>query len=135
MILRLLTAIMSDAMKREWKVAYASMPAKAQARVLAMLAHELSFWNRYQYEAVTKDVQRSARALTAANELQHRITEQLYHLLANHEKVYSDEDFMDLCWSAARQADCEDRLNLFFQEIYDAHGRFKESLPEAAHST
>ncbi len=120
-------------MKQEWKEAYTSMPLKTQARVLAMLAHDLTFWARSAYAAVTNDASVSAKVLAASNEFLHRVTEQLQHLLQYQHKVYPDDAFLEMCWEYAQSARCEDRLSNFFQNVHDAYRRSKEgSLVEAA---
>src|SRR5947208_10996417 len=104
------------------QAAYGALPPKGQARFLADLAHDVTFWTRYAYpgaEGPAGDTER----LRGSNELLHRLTEQLRDLLAQDRGRYPDDVFVTILFERARPAGCEERLTGVFQELFDAYRR------------
>jgi hypothetical protein len=70
--------------------AYEKLPLDGQIRVLAEYAHNLTVIARGTYVPGTEDIA-YPRRLRMLNELQHRVTGHIRHLLANHAKRYPDD--------------------------------------------
>jgi hypothetical protein len=80
---------------------------------LSSLAHQLTICSRAAY--LEPDAEKSCNKLRAFNEIQHNVTGQLTHLLANDHKWYSDSDLVAILFGKARDEDCEKDLIWAFE--------------------
>jgi hypothetical protein len=70
--------------------AYSALSASEQLRVLADYAHDLTVIARGTYVAQTEDIAHPRR-LRLLNEVQHRVTGHMRHLIAGNTKRYPDD--------------------------------------------
>lgn len=87
---------------------YAALNPAAQARCLARLACQLTIEARGTYIPQTEAIADPTR-LRRMNELQHRITAQLSHVLGNAER-YPDLVFIEIVMEMAMGAECDREL-------------------------
>ena len=103
--------------------AYTALPAASQARFLAKLAYELTVWARSAYPELLPDSNLIIQRLRAGNELQHRVTAQLAHVLNQKPERYPDEVLVAILFDFASPAGCERELTLMFQDLHAAYLR------------
>jgi hypothetical protein len=109
--------------------AYSALSAKNQARFLARLAHEMTVWGRDAYKVLTADDAVSAELLTGYNELQHKISAHLMHLLEDNNLRYPDDVFINILFDMAPAARCEGKLAGVFDDLYGSYLRSQEAQP------
>jgi len=71
--------------------------------LLSRLAHQLTVYARQAY--IDPDATKSLTMLRTFNELEHTVTGQLTHIVAD-QKRYSDSDFIDILFGTARTENC-----------------------------
>jgi hypothetical protein len=105
-----LVAMKSNAIKSS----FLRLPREREVYVLASLAHQITICVR---AAFAKELERETlnEALRALNEIEHTITGQLTHLLANDNKWYVRDEFVDIVFDKARQAGLERDLIWAFE--------------------
>ncbi len=103
--------------------AYAALPPGGQARFLATLAHDLTIWARDAYPQLLPDTTLVVERLRVINELQHRVTAHLAHLLEEDPRRYPDDVLVAILFDFAGPAACESRLAETFQELHAAYLR------------
>jgi hypothetical protein len=88
-------------------VTHFSCLSQGQRRyVISSLAHQITVCARGAY-ASKEQGQDVTRELLAFNEMQHTVTGQLAHLLADDSKWYSDVDFVNILFDKARNGGLE----------------------------
>ncbi|HYT95068.1 MAG TPA: hypothetical protein VEL76_40500 [Gemmataceae bacterium] len=107
----------------EAQQAFAGLPVAGQARFLGILAAEATVWARSAYPEMLPDPTQVIARLRQSNEFQHRIANQLAHLLANDTARYPDDVFVAILFDYAQGAGCEDELTRTFQELHAAYLR------------
>lgn len=85
-----------------------SLTNEQKIDLLSSLAHQLTICSRAAYQE--PEAEESCRKLRAFNEIQHNVTGQLTHLLADDHKWYPDSDLVRILFSKARNEDCEKDL-------------------------
>ena len=70
--------------------AYSALPASEQLRVLADYAHDVTVIARGTYVPQTEDIADPSR-LRLLNEVQHRVTGHMRHLISGNTKRYPDD--------------------------------------------
>jgi hypothetical protein len=108
-------------------VAYSAMSPKNQARFLVRLGFEMTVWARGAYSSLTSDHSVSANLLQAYNELQHKISAQLMHLLYEDDHRYPDDVFINILFDMTMPAECEDKLVSTFDKLHGSYLRSLES--------
>ena len=103
--------------------AYAALPPERQARFLASLAHDITVWARDSYPQLLHDTALVVERLRAINELQHRVTAHIAHLLNENELRYPDDVFVAILFDFARAAACESKLAETFEQLHAAYLR------------
>jgi hypothetical protein len=93
------------------------LPAAGQARFLANLPYELTVWTRRAYLELLTDTNLIIGRLRAGNELQHRVTAHLCHILNQNTNRYADDVFIAILLDFARHAGCESNLTQIFQDL------------------
>jgi hypothetical protein len=101
--------------------AYSALAPNKQAIFLAELAFETTVWARGSYLLLTGDDHASAELLTRYNELQHKITAHLMHLLNGNALRYPDEVFVNILFDMSGVANCQDKLSRMFQDLHRAY--------------
>jgi hypothetical protein len=104
----------------ECQQTFSVLPAAGQARFLATLAFDLTVWTRSAYPELLTDTNQIIGRLRAGNELQHRVTGHLCHILNQNTKRYPDDVFVAILFDLARPAGCERELTQIFQELHAA---------------
>src|SRR5437762_1189184 len=94
--------------------AYQSLRNDEQVRLLARLAHSFTLRARSTYVAGTSDVADPAQ-LRGINEVLHRITGQLGHLLESESARYPDDVFAEMLCAGTREFGCEADLARLLQ--------------------
>ncbi len=107
-------------MREKAVIAYSALPAKNQARFLARLAPEMTVWGRDSYKVLTGNDAVSAALLTAYNELQHKISAHVMHLLEDNNKRYPDHVFINILFDMAPSAHCEEKMAGVFDDLYES---------------
>ncbi len=102
---------------QDFKSAFAALPPESQARFLATVSYEATVWARHHYPEVADNAKLSLQVLRAFNELQHKLTAQVVHLLAGDEGRYPDDVFVDIMFECAEMAKCEAKLSQVFQRL------------------
>jgi len=103
--------------------AYAALPPERQARFLATMAYDITVWARESYPQLLQDTAMVVERLRAINELEHRITAHIAHLLNENPQRYPDDVFVAILFDFAGQANCESRLAEVFAELSAAYVR------------
>src|SRR5437773_2302527 len=93
----------------EAKTAFLAMLPDRKARVLSLLAHNLTICARAAYlPEVGDDLAR--KRLHALNEVLHAVTGQLMHMVSGDANRYPDDVFMDILLEKAQMGHCEGDL-------------------------
>jgi ketosteroid isomerase-like protein len=110
--------------------AFAALAPGGQARFLALLAHDTTVWARSSYPELLEDSRLVMERLRACNELQHRVTAQLAHLLEQDPRRYPDDVLVAILFEMGRPAGCEGQLTQTFQDLHAAYLRRAEGTDE-----
>lgn len=78
--------------------------------VLALLAHNLTISGRSVYSERSADNE-TIEKLYTLNEVQHRLSSQLMHMISNDGQAQLDDALIDSLYSFARQGGCEGELS------------------------
>ena len=84
---------------------FSLLPAELQVRALALLAFNLTIRAREVY--LEEDAKRANAKLRIHNEIQHRITAHVVHLLESDEKRYPDDVLIRILCEHAQQGGIE----------------------------
>jgi hypothetical protein len=103
----------------EVKPAFVGLQPDQQARVLALLAHNVTVAARTAYPGQVEE-HLVAGKLRTFNEVLHTITGQLMHLLEGDPNRYPDDVFIDALFERAQQGGCEKDLVEAFAWSYSA---------------
>jgi len=95
---------------------FSAIPAKQKMYFLALLAHDITVCARGSYPGEVQE-EEVIKKLCALNEIQHNVTGQLVHMLANDNRSYPDETFIDIIFEKARDGDCEEDLIAAFKFV------------------
>jgi len=96
------------------KTAFLSMSPNRKARVLSLLAHNLTIRARSAYLPELND-DSARKKLCGLNELLHVVTGQLMHMVSEDAKRYPDDVFMDILIEKAQMGQCEVDLGQAFE--------------------
>ena len=101
--------------------AYKALSTKNQSRFLARLGLEITVWARAAYLALTAEERLTADLLTGHNELHHKLSAHLMHLLYENELRYPDDVFVNILFDMSKPAKCEEKLAEAFDALHDAY--------------
>lgn len=88
---------------------FSNLPLTLKTYVLSSLAHQLTVCVRAAYADREQDLE-VIKKMQVLNELQHSVTGQLTHLMANDRRWYSDADFIKILFETAQSGSCEKEL-------------------------
>ena len=102
---------MSDAeIKSTAKTVISGLSPDRKLYVLSLLAHNLTISGRSVYSERSADNE-TIEKLYTLNEVQHRLSSQLMHIISNDGHAQLDDAFIESLYSFARQGGCEGELS------------------------
>jgi|SRR5581483_862400 len=105
--------------QEEITVAYSALPQDSQISFLVRLAHELTLQIRGYYSSIPQVVDsNTGSGIAVLNEIQHRVTNQLLHIILGHTECPSDKDFVESLYTWARHDLTKARLSKVLEHIY-----------------
>jgi hypothetical protein len=110
--------------KREILTLFSSLSPELKKYVVSSLAHQITVCARATYPesrsgGVPDGARDSYEILRLCNELEHTVTGQLTHLLADDNKSYDDADFINILFDKAQTGSLEKELAWAFQFALD----------------
>ena len=99
-----------DNLKSTAKSLLSGLSLDRKLYVLSLLAHNLTISGRSVYAERSADNE-TIEKLYTLNEVQHRLSSQLMHIISNDDNAQLDDAFIDSLYSFARQGSCEGELN------------------------
>ena len=104
--------------KADITTCFSSLSPIVKKYLLSSLAHQLTVCARASYPGQVQEHE-AQKQLRVYNELQHSVTGQLTHLLADDNKWYEDADFISILFDKARMENLEKNLIWAFQFAFD----------------
>lgn len=104
--------------KGDITTSFSSLSPAVKKYLLSSLAHQLTVCARASYPGQVQEHE-AQKQLRIYNELQHTVTGQLTHLLADDNKWYEDADLISILFDKARMGNFENDLIWAFQFAFD----------------
>lgn len=95
---------------------FSALRVKEKIYFLSLLAHDITVSARGAYPGGTQ-TEEVIKKLCTMNEIEHNVTGQLVAMLANEDRRYPDETFIDILFEKARDGDCEEDLIAAFKLV------------------
>jgi hypothetical protein len=102
----------------EATVFFKNLPADEQAKFLALFSHNLTVSARISYEVGTENIT-NPRLIREINEIQHRVSMQIYLLLDNNSEPYPDDVLMQIILEHSENKELEAEVMWAFEQVAD----------------